>query len=219
MDLTPQTTTQRAGAREARIKAYQAANANATLLAQQQVAAVVAQQQQTAENSAAATLLAQKQAASLAAQQQQASAATLLPQKQAAALSSQQQQAPEVTLLPHQQAEVLVDQQQAAVLTAQQQLAAAQAALAATTPTVPTGQPPTRKITFSGAAGFALNPAMANQGILDYTTTGGRKVYETATRDLSTVGYYCDPNGLYQEVDTLSERSHIFGWINLGVIM
>ena len=65
------------------------------------------------------------------------------------------------------------------------------------------GQPPTRSITFANTAGFALNPAMANQGILDYTTTEGRKVYETATRDLSTVGYDCEPNGLYQELDTL----------------
>ena len=60
---------------------------------------------------------------------------------------------------------------------------------------------------------------MSNQGILDYTTTEVRKVYETATRDLSTVGYDCDSNGLYQELDTLSEREHIFGWVNPGVIM
>ena len=60
---------------------------------------------------------------------------------------------------------------------------------------------------------------MANQGILDYTTTEGRKVYETATRALSTVGYDCDPNGLYQDLDTLLERAHIFGWLNPGGIM
>ena len=47
----------------------------------------------------------------------------------------------------------------------------------------------------------------------------GRKVYETATRDISKVGYDCDPNGLYQELDTLSERAHIFGWLNPGGIM
>ena len=60
---------------------------------------------------------------------------------------------------------------------------------------------------------------MANQVIIDYNTTEGRKVYETATRDISKVGYDCDPNGLYQELDTLSERSHIFGWHNPGRIM
>ena len=52
-----------------------------------------------------------------------------------------------------------------------------------------------------------------------YTTTEGRKVYETDTRALSTVGYNCDPNGLYQDLETLLERAHIFGWINSGVIM
>ena len=33
------------------------------------------------------------------------------------------------------------------------------------------------------------------------------------------VGYDCDPNGLYQELETFSEREHIFGWINQGGIM
>ena len=108
---------------------------------------------------------------------------------------------------------------QAEVLASQQQLAEAQTALEETTPTVPTGKPPTQNITLANTAGFALNPAMANQVILDYTTTEGRKVYETATRALSTVGYNCDPTGLFQELDTLSERAHIFGWLNSGGIM
>ena len=60
---------------------------------------------------------------------------------------------------------------------------------------------------------------MASQVILDYTTTEGRKVYETDNSNLSTVGYDCDPNGLYQEVYTLEERAHIFGWLNPGEIM
>ena len=199
MDPTPQTTTQRAAVREARIEAHQ------------QVAAVVAQQQKSAENSAAATLLEQQQSESLAAQYQQAPAATLLPQQQAEALEAMQKQAPSATLLPQQHVAELVAQQQAAVLAAHKHLAAAQAALEATTPTVPTGQEPTRNITVANTAGFDLNPEIANQGILDYTTTEGRKVYETSTRALSTVGYNCDPNGLYQDLDTLSERAHIFG--------
>ena len=112
----------------------------------------------------------------------------------------QQQQAPAATLLPQQEATSLVAQHQAGVLAAQQQLEATQAELAATTPTVPTGKLPTQKITFANTSSFALNPAMANQGILDYTTTECRKFYETTTRALSTVGYECDPNGLYQEL-------------------
>ena len=60
---------------------------------------------------------------------------------------------------------------------------------------------------------------MANQGILDYTTTEGRKVYDTSTRALSTVGYDCDPTGLYQDLETLSERAHIFRCLNPGGIM
>ena len=149
--------------------------------------------------------------------------ATLLAQQQAAAIVAQQQQAAEnsaaATILAQQQEAARVAQQQAAVLAAQQQLAAAQAVLVATTPTVPTGQPPTRNIMFVNTAGFALNPEMANQGILDYITTEVRNIYETATRALSTVGYVCDPNGLYQKLDTLSERAHIFWWINPGGIM
>ena len=143
----------------------------------------------------------------------------LLAQKQAEALAARQKQAPAAMILPYQQAAELVDQQQAEVLAAQQQLLAAQAVLAATTPTVPTGQPPTRKITFANTAGFALNPEMANQGIRDYATTKGRKVHEMDTRNLSAVGYDCDPNGLYQEMDTLLERAHIFGWLNPEGIM
>ena len=177
MDAIPQTPTQRATSREARIKAHQSANENAALLTQQQASVVVAQQKQAAKKTAAAMLLAQQQAAALAAHHQRAPAATLLTQQQATSL---------------------VAQHQAAVLASQQQLAAAQAALIATTPTVPTGQPRTQNITFANTAGFALNPAMANQGILDYTTMVGSKVYETATRALSTLGYDCDPNGLYQ---------------------
>ena len=191
MDHTPDTTTQRAAYIEARIKA------------QQQEAAVVDQKQQAVENTAAVTLLEQQQAAAMAVQQQQAPAAMLLPQQKAAALAARQQQAQAATLLPQQQAAALVSQQQAAVLTTQQKLAAAQAALAATIRTVPTGQPPTQNITFANTAGFALNPAMANQGILDYNTTEGRKVYDMATRAISKVGYECDPNGLYQDLDIL----------------
>ena len=130
----------------------------------------------------------------------------------------QQQQEPAVTILPQQQATSLVAQHQEAVLAAQQQLKAAQAALSATTPTFPTGQPPTQNITFANTSGFPLNLEMANQGILDYTTTKCRKVYETVTRALSTVGYNCDPNSLYQELETLSEWAHIFGWLNPGGI-
>ena len=72
---------------------------------------------------------------------------------------------------------------------------------------------------FANTSGFSLNLAISNQGILNYTKTEGRNVYETDTRALSTVGYDCDPNGLYQELETLSERAHIFWWINPGGIM
>ena len=160
----------------------QATAREARLEAMQQAAAVVDQQQQSAKNAAAATLLAQQQTSVLVVHQQKSTAATLLPQQQATSL---------------------VAQHQAEVLAAQQQLEAAHAALAETTPTVPTGQPPTQNITFANTSGFALNLAMANQGILDYNTKEGRNVYETATRALSTVGYYCDPNGLYQELENL----------------
>ena len=91
--------------------------------------------------------------------------------------------------------------------------------MAETTPMVSTGKPPTRNITFANTASFSLNPEMSNQGILDYTTTEGRKVYEKVTRDLSTVGYNCNPNGLYWELDTLLVMAYIFGWLNPEVIM
>jgi hypothetical protein len=44
---------------------------------------------------------------------------------------------------------------------------------------------------------FALNPGQALDGIIDYTTTEGRKLYNSATARLDEELFDCNADGLY----------------------
>ncbi len=64
---------------------------------------------------------------------------------------------------------------------------------------------------------FALTPAMALDGIIDYKTTRGRKMYAAATAKLSEDLYDCNAEDLYAFLKALSERAREYGWETAGV--
>ena len=68
---------------------------------------------------------------------------------------------------------------------------------------------------------FALTPAVAIDGIVDYTTSEGRKLYNSASYKLEEELYDCKPDGLYQFLQSLSTRAQEFGWDNIpnGILM
>jgi hypothetical protein len=61
-------------------------------------------------------------------------------------------------------------------------------------------------------AAFALTPASAIQGVINMTTTEGRKLYSSATHKLEEDLYDCQPDGLYQFLATLHTRAQEYGW-------
>ena len=63
---------------------------------------------------------------------------------------------------------------------------------------------------------FALNPGDAIQGIIDYGTAEGRKLYVHATSSImpSDEGYDCTANGLYTFLRELTRRARQYGWDN-----
>ena len=64
---------------------------------------------------------------------------------------------------------------------------------------------------------FALSPAMAYNGIIDYSTTQGRKMYSAATAKLSEDLYDCNAEDLYTFLKALKERAREYGWDTEGV--
>ena len=64
---------------------------------------------------------------------------------------------------------------------------------------------------------FALTPATAVGGIIDYSTTQGRKMYASATAKLSEDLYDCNAEDLYAFLKTLRERAREYGWETPGV--
>ena len=66
-------------------------------------------------------------------------------------------------------------------------------------------------------ARFALTPAMALEGIIDYKTTRGRKMYASATAKLSEDLYDCNAEDLYAFLKALRERAREYGWETAGV--
>jgi hypothetical protein len=48
------------------------------------------------------------------------------------------------------------------------------------------------------AAAFALTPAVAVQGAIDYTTNKGQTLYTSVMYKLDKELYDCKPDGLYQ---------------------
>jgi hypothetical protein len=59
---------------------------------------------------------------------------------------------------------------------------------------------------------FALTPAIAIQGIINYQKTSGRKLYLGATAKLDEELYDCKPEGLFQFLQSLAHRAQNIGW-------
>jgi hypothetical protein len=62
------------------------------------------------------------------------------------------------------------------------------------------------------AVPFALTPAIAIPGVIDYTTREGQKLYSNATYKMDDEPYDCQADGLYQFLATLHLRAQEFGW-------
>jgi len=59
---------------------------------------------------------------------------------------------------------------------------------------------------------FALTPARAVQGLIDYTTRHGQRLYEMATQPLETK-FDCKPDKLRLFVDTFRKRANSANWM------
>ena len=67
---------------------------------------------------------------------------------------------------------------------------------------------------------FLLTPAKAYAGIVDFCTSGGRKLYEQATAKLNEELYDCTPGGLFQFLKDLEDRARKSGWAGEdGILM
>jgi len=64
---------------------------------------------------------------------------------------------------------------------------------------------------------FSLTPATAIGGIIDYTTSSGRKMYASATAKLEEDQFDCVAEDLYSFLKALKDRSREFGWDSYGV--
>ena len=64
---------------------------------------------------------------------------------------------------------------------------------------------------------FDLPPAMAYNGIIDYSTTQGRKIYSAATAKLSEDLYDWNTEDLYTFLKALKEQAREYGWNTEGV--
>jgi hypothetical protein len=62
------------------------------------------------------------------------------------------------------------------------------------------------------AVPFALTPAIAIPGVIDFTTREGQRLYKDASYKMDDELYDCQAGGLYQFLATLHIRSQEFGW-------
>ena len=71
------------------------------------------------------------------------------------------------------------------------------------------------------AVPFALNPAAAVNGIIDFTTSEGRKLYSKATEKLQEELYDCSPEGMFAFIRAYEDRASMYGWNdeNAGINM
>jgi hypothetical protein len=67
-------------------------------------------------------------------------------------------------------------------------------------------------------APFALTPAIAVTGVIDFKTTEGRKLFQTATYKLDEELFDCNADGLYQFLKSLSARADEYGWDQEGFL-
>jgi hypothetical protein len=61
---------------------------------------------------------------------------------------------------------------------------------------------------------FALSPAMAIPGIIDFQTRTGKDVFRFATEKLDEELYDCKPDGMIQFLQSLTVRATEYGWDN-----
>ncbi len=61
---------------------------------------------------------------------------------------------------------------------------------------------------------FALTPAVAVTGVVDFKTREGQKLSQTATNKLEDELFDCDAECLYQFLKSLSARAEECGWAN-----
>jgi hypothetical protein len=71
------------------------------------------------------------------------------------------------------------------------------------------------------AAAFALSPAMAIPGVIDFTSRAGKGVFRYSTEKLDEELYNCQPDGMIQFLHSLSVRALEYGWDNevTGIMM
>ena len=78
-------------------------------------------------------------------------------------------------------------------------------------PRPPNRQPPPPNAPPPGPI-FALSPALATRGIIDYSTRAGEKIYSSATKELDASKYDGEAQGLMAFLELLEERATNFGW-------
>ena len=61
-------------------------------------------------------------------------------------------------------------------------------------------------------AAFALSPAMALGGLIDYTTDQGQKIFKQSIRKLSEEPFDFNTNNLHLFMDLLRQRADEMGW-------
>jgi hypothetical protein len=61
---------------------------------------------------------------------------------------------------------------------------------------------------------FALTPAVAVTGVVDFKTREGQKLFQTATCKLEDELFDCDADSLHQFLKSLSARAEECGWAN-----
>ena len=59
---------------------------------------------------------------------------------------------------------------------------------------------------------FALSPALATRGIIDYNTRSGERIYASATKELDVNKYDGEAQGLMAFLELLEDRAMNFGW-------
>ena len=64
---------------------------------------------------------------------------------------------------------------------------------------------------------FHLSPALSVTGVIDYSTTEGRKYYEKSVEKLNIEPFDCETDDLHLFVDALTERAREMGWDIPGV--
>jgi hypothetical protein len=87
-----------------------------------------------------------------------------------------------------------------ATVTQQPVLAPVQAVIPASQPTAPAPR-----------AQFALAPGLTQDGILDYSTPAGAKIYRAATLHLQDELFHCEPQGLKVFLACLADRTLVNG--------